>query len=152
LHGVSLDVIHDTIELPFVAHVVVVRLILPERPPSAPQECICLPGGRPFHPFHENGWRNKRQGQHVNVVGHDHPCAKIVVPSVTVAFVHCFGDQPCNAVILEPERAGLPIESAIMRHERIARGAVNRQVPQRGERSVEPPREKKIAVVWVKVR
>jgi len=44
------------------------------------------------------------------------------------------------------------MQRAIMRDERIARGAVGRLVPQSGERSVEPPREKKIAVVRLKVR
>jgi hypothetical protein len=76
-HGVSFDVVNDTLKFPVVAHPMVMGFILPKRPSGSAKNDIRLTGARAFYSSGYLVHRFVRLRQNVYVVRHQHPSEEV---------------------------------------------------------------------------
>jgi hypothetical protein len=74
-------------------------LLLPEALAGSAEQLIC-PVRRPtFQPLHQCAHCNPGEDQHVDVIGHHHPCAEIIEPFLLLARTNRRRDKICDARI-----------------------------------------------------
>jgi hypothetical protein len=83
---------------------VILRLILPKRHPRAPQNLICRAARSPLQPSHDGGQFADNLPNHMDKIGHDHPCMEAIESADRFAVQECFGNHACDSRVLEPVR------------------------------------------------
>jgi len=144
---------HNPLELDFVPNPMIVGFPLPERSPGMAKTQVRLSCRRSLERAKQLAWIDLRKQQHVDVIGHDHPCSKIVVPQFDPAYQgigHLSGDGFQSQVHRSnPRRIQIPVHP----DEGTARVQCSlRRIARLRKTSMEMPGDKQPLVFGVVVR
>ena len=101
---VSFDVSGDMLKFPVVAHPMVIRFVLPKRPPAAAKNDVCLPGARAFD---GSGYLSQRLvglQESVNMVRHHNPDEEVAQLPLFLGREHRVDNDSGDARICQPHR------------------------------------------------
>ena len=116
MNRIPLDVVNDPVELSGIAHPVIIRLILPERPSTPSQNPVCQPGTGALDCPGHFPQRLVGLNQSVDMVGHNHPCEELVQFPLLGAGEQGVHNTLSDACLLQPGGTGrgpihFPVES-----------------------------------------
>ena len=103
-HRISLDVSHDVLKLPIIAHPVVVGFILPKRLPGGAKNAVSLPGARALYGSGYFAQWLVRTQENVHVVRHHYPSGKVTQLPLLVGCEQSVDHSDGNAWVRQPHR------------------------------------------------
>jgi len=103
--GIPLDISDNPLKLALVADPMIVRLPLPKWVSGASQKDIGFTCSRALNRPKKFGGADFRQQKNVDMIGHDHPSPKIVVPKLYATLEPC-GYYLRNRVLAQVHRTG----------------------------------------------